>query len=72
MAEQITIDLSNMQEVGDNVRAAKQGSLLVIVVDTNQEIGPSSSGKMMGLGSTGGFQSFPGNLKGNLYIGKKA
>lgn len=72
MATQITVNPEAMQEVGDNVRAAKQGNLLVIVIDTAQEIGPSSSGKMMGLGSTGGFQALPGGLKGNIYVGKKA
>ncbi len=70
MAE-IKVDPATMQEVGDNIRAAKVGNALVIVIDTMQEIGPSSSGKMMGSGSTGGFTALPGNLTGNIYVGRK-
>ncbi len=72
MANKIEVDPATMQEVGDNVKATKQGNLLILVVDTSQEIGLSSTGQMMGLGSTGGFQALPGGLKGNLYVGKKA
>lgn len=71
MAE-IKIDPTEMQEVGDNVRAAKVGNALVLVIDTTHNIGPSSSGKMIGLGSTSGFAALPGNLKGNIYVGRKA
>ncbi len=71
MATPITINPDTMQEVGENVRATKQGNLLVLVIDTTNEIGLSSTGKMMGLGSTGGFQALPGGLKGNVYVGKK-
>ncbi len=71
MAE-IKVDPAAMQEVGDNVRATKVGNALVIVIDTTQEIGLSSTGKMMGLGSTGGFQALPGGLKGNIYVGRKS
>ena len=71
MAAQLNINPDTMQEVGENVKATKQGSLLVIVIDTSVEIGPSSSGKMMGYGSTGGFSALPGNLKGNIYVGRK-
>lgn len=66
-----TIKLQDLQPAGDNVRAGMVGSLLVIVIDTAEEIGPSSSGKMMGIASTGGFTTLPGGLKGNLYVGKK-
>ncbi len=68
---QITVNTDTMQEVGDNVKATRQGNLLVMVIDTTQEIGPSSTGKMVGLGSTGGFQALPGGLKGNIYVGRK-
>lgn len=67
----INVNTDDMSEVGENLKAAKQGSLLVLVIDTSEEIGPSSSGKMMGLASTGGFAGFPGGLKGNVYVGKK-
>lgn len=68
----ITVNPDAMQEVGDNVKAAKQGDLLVLVIDTSVEIGLSSSGKMMGHGSTAGFTQMPGGLKGNVWIGRKA
>jgi hypothetical protein len=71
MAQQITVNPDTMQEVGDNIKATKQGNLLVLVIDTSVEIGPSSTGKMMGNGSTGGFASLPGNLKGNVFVGRK-
>lgn len=73
MAEaSITIKPEDLSEVGNNVAAGKFGNLLVFVVDTTREIGLSSTGKMMGLGSTGGFAPLPGGLKGNIYVGKKA
>jgi hypothetical protein len=71
MPQTITINPDTMQEVGDNVKAMQQGDLLVIVINTKREIGESSSGKMMGYGSTGGFAALPGNLKGNIYVGRK-
>lgn len=71
MANQITINTDTMQEVGENIKAVKQGNLLIMVIDASSEIGPSSSGKMMGLASSGGFTALPGNLKGNIYVGRK-
>ena len=68
----ISVDLSTLNEVGNNVRAALVGDKLVIVIDTSVKIGLSSTGKMIGYGSTGGFSELPGNFKGNVYVGKKA
>ena len=34
--------------------------------------GPSSSGKMAGVANSSGFKEFPGDLIGNLYIGRKS
>ena len=68
---EIKVNTEAMQSVGDNIKAIKQGDLLILVVDTKTEIGESSSGKMMGNASTGGFTSLPGGLKGNVYIGRK-
>lgn len=69
---EIKINTESMTEVGENILTTKQGNLLIMVVDTTQEIGLSSTGKMMGIGSSGGFTGFPGGLKGNVFIGKKA
>jgi hypothetical protein len=67
----LTINTDQMREVGDNVLATVQDGKLILVMDTSVDLGPSSSGKMTGIASTGGFQGFPGGLKGNVYIGKK-
>jgi hypothetical protein len=65
------IDTSKMTEVGQNVLAQIVDGKLVLVIDTKVNLGPSSTGKMIGVASTGGFALFPGNLKGNIYLGRK-
>jgi hypothetical protein len=70
----ITIDENNLTEVGENIMStiSKDSGVLVLVIDITKEIGESSSGKMMGIGSTGGFVPVPGTkAKMNLYIGTK-
>jgi hypothetical protein len=71
MMSQIIINTNEMRQVGDNLMAAIQDGKLILVADLNEDLGPSSSGKMTGVASTGGFQAFPSGLKGNVYIGKK-
>ncbi len=66
-----TLDLANGREIGENVLVVREGGKLILVVDESKTIGPSSSGKMMGVASTGGFTSAGGDLKINLYIGRK-
>jgi hypothetical protein len=68
----ITVDTDKMQMIGENLFASNVNGKLVIVADTTTEIGLSSSGKMVGIAQTGGFTVLPGNLKGNIYIGRKA
>lgn len=68
----LTINTENLSECGENVQAGIVDGKLVIVVDPKVNLGPSSSGKMNGVASTGGFTAFPGGMKGNLYLGKKA
>jgi hypothetical protein len=67
----ITIDESKLMMVGDGLKVADQDGKLILVVDKSNDIGPSSSGKMTGIASTGGFATIPGGLKVNVYIGKK-
>lgn len=69
--EIITIDPDQMEEIGKNILAGMIGDILVLAIDTGREIGPSSSGKMMGVASTEGFAKLPNNLRGNIYIGRK-
>jgi hypothetical protein len=69
---EITIDLSTAQDVGNNVDAILQDGLLILIIGVEKPIGPSSSGKMIGYGSTEGFANMPGGFKGNVYVGKKA
>lgn len=66
------INIENLSEIGENIKATLQDGKLIIVIDTTKTIGPSKSGLMMGVGSTGGFTPLPGNLKGNIYVGRKA
>jgi hypothetical protein len=68
----MNINLENASEVGENVKVVKVDNLLVFVVDTNKDLGLSSTGKMRCVANTGGFTFLPGDLKGNIYIGKKA
>jgi hypothetical protein len=68
----ITVDQTKLQPVGNNVKMAMVGTLMVLVVDTAVTIGPSSSGKMIGFGSTEGFSNLTPTIKGNIWIGKKA
>ena len=67
----ITIDESNTSEVGENVKAAVVDGRLVLVIDPKVSLGPSSSGKMIGVANTGGFAPFPLGLRGNIYFGRK-
>jgi hypothetical protein len=71
--ETITVEAKNLTEAGENVRVGVVNNLLVVVVDLTKNLGPSSTGKMHGVGSTGGFQKLPvPGMKLNLYVGKKA
>jgi hypothetical protein len=63
--------VDQLQEVGDNIVAGVVENKLILVIDTEQEIGLRSTGKMMGVASTGGFTRLPGGLSGIIYIGKK-
>jgi hypothetical protein len=67
------IDLSNLSVLSQNLSATVQDGKLILVIDLSKNIGLSSSGKMIGIASTGGFQAVPGTpAKINLYVGKKA
>lgn len=65
------INLNDAERVGENVRMLRQDGRIILIIDEAAEIGPSSSGKMMGVASTGGFTAIPGGCKLNLYLGKK-
>ncbi len=71
----ITVDEKNLTSVGENIKVAKVEGKLIVVIDLNEEIGLSSTGKMMGIASSGGFTMLPidsTKVKMNLYLGKKA
>ena len=69
----ITVDFQDADKIGieSNVRAVLSDGWLVIVNDTTQDLGPSSTGKMETVASTHGFKNFPGGLYGNMFIGKR-
>jgi hypothetical protein len=56
---------------GFELKIGEVNGLIVIIIDPTVEIGESSTGKMMGVASTGGFTKLSGALSGNIYIGKK-
>lgn len=68
----MNIDTEKAERAGENVNFIRQDGKLILIIDEGQEIGPSSSGKMMGVASTGGFTAVPGGMKLNLYLGKKS
>lgn len=57
-------------KVGSNLSYLQVGDTLVLLVDTTKTIGPSASGKMLGIASTEGFRVVE-NMKLNMYLGKK-
>jgi hypothetical protein len=61
-----------MTEVGNNVQVQEIEGKLHIIIDPKANLGPSASGKMIGVASTGGFTVIPGGMKLNLYLGRKA
>ena len=66
------INEKNLQELGQNIKYMHiDGDKLVIVIDTVQTIGLSSTGKMMGIASTNGFVQMASGMKLNLWLGKK-
>jgi len=67
----ITINTELTNIVGENILATIVEGKLILIIDTTQEIGLSSTGKTMGVGSSSGFKPLPGNLTGNIYVGKK-
>jgi hypothetical protein len=69
----ITIDETKATKIGNNLREVMQADgTLILIIDTTKTFGPSESGKMMGIASTGGFVSVEENgLKLNLYLGSK-
>ena len=66
----ITIDLSKMKEVGDNVLAGLFDGQLVMVIDPGIQAGLSASGKTATVGNTHGHVRLPGDLRGSVYVGK--
>ena len=66
----INVDETELRPVGRNVKAVKVGSRLVLVIDTDQPLQPSNSGRMQILASTGGFAWVTDDLKANINIGK--
>ena len=72
------VNLSDLEVVNGKKSNIKAGEVtdagktyIVIVIDPSVNLGPSSSGKMTGVANSSGFKEFPGDLIGNLYIGRK-
>jgi hypothetical protein len=67
----LQIDETKTKIVGQNLSYLRVGDTLVLLVDTTKAIGPSASGKMLGVASTNGFTVVEDGLKLNLYLGKR-
>ena len=67
----LTIDETTASKIGQNLSYLRVGDTLVLLVDTTKTIGPSASGKMLGITSTDGFTVVEDGLKLNMYLGKK-
>lgn len=68
----ITIDVTKAETIGDNLKAITINGYVIFIAKANQSIGPSKSGKMDGIASTGGFAKIAGGMSVNLYLGKKS
>jgi hypothetical protein len=71
LPDTVPVELQDTDKISvdSNVRVTMVDRLLVIIVDTEVDLGPSTTGKMITVGSSHGFQQFPGDLRGNIYIG---
>jgi hypothetical protein len=64
-------------QIAPNLTAKQEGSELTLKIDLGKTVGPSSSGKMMGIANTGGFTQLAvdnprgKDVKLNLYLGEK-
>ena len=67
----ITFNPEDAERAGENLKAIQLGDTLVLLINTSKAIGPSASGKMLGIASTGGFVLLQDGMKLNLYLGKK-
>lgn len=63
--------------IAPNLEMEQDGEKLILKIDLSKTIGLSSTGKMMGIASTGGFITLPvetsrgKTVKLNLYLGEK-
>ena len=77
MANIISVDLDtcapiitgSMEE--SNVEVGLIGDKIVLVIQADVDLGPSKSGKMNAVASTGGFTKLPNGMSLNLWLGKK-
>jgi hypothetical protein len=69
--DNITVNVKDLEELGDNVKYVYQDDLLIIVIDANKDIGMSASGKSQGIASTGGMAHMSNHKMINLWYGKK-
>jgi len=72
----VNIKSEDLKFVADNIQIIQAMNKLFIVVDLEKTVGLSSSGKMLGICSSGGFTALPvtstrgKRIKMNLYIGE--
>jgi len=65
----------NKLNIGANVAGtiSADGKTLTLTIDLETNLGRSSTGKMMAIANTGGFQGVPGtDLRINVYCGRRS
>ena len=68
----LVVDTGQLAEIGDNVKAIMIGTRLVVVIDLEMSLGPSSSGKMTMVATTHGFVPCAnGTMSMNMNIGRR-
>lgn len=64
----LTIDVSKMLEIGENILAGKTGDNIVLVINASKRLGMSASGKSTIVATTRGNVPFSGLTFGlNIY-----
>jgi hypothetical protein len=67
----LTIDLSVAEPIGENVAVVHVSHFMVLVVDMDENMGPTESGGSLAIASTRGFRLIDKSTRVSLWIGRK-
>ena len=64
----ISIDLTSTDTLGENIKAVKNGSQIILIIDASKRLGSSASGKSTIIATTRGNMTYNGLSFGvNVY-----